>query len=741
MVDPQIFIPGGAEQVELPLSRYLPPIPAGVIAAWLEANVPQGAWLLEPFGAAPLAAVEAARAGYRVAVAANNPIARFLLEMQAQAPQEEAMRAALADLGAARRGDERLEPHILGLYQTECPECGAQTSASAFIWEREATSPLAKIIDCQACGFKGESPTNEEDQARAAAFQRGGPHQARALERIAPSDDPDRVHAEEALGAYLPRAVYALFTIINRLDGLTVSPEKRRLLSALVLSACDRANTLWAHPSGRLRPKQLSTPPQFREYNLWLGIEQAVGLWAQERQAVPIVAWPEVPPESGGISLFEGRLRDMAVDSAGQDFQAVVTAFPRPNQAFWTLSALWAGWLWGREAIGPFALVLRRRRYDWAWHSEALYASLNRLAEQLPADVPLFGLIAESEPGLNAAALIGANLAGFRIEGLSLRREEALMQVQWRYADQNAASRQAEKNEDQVEATVQALLAERGEPTHFLHVQAASLQRLAELPALGSQTRDPGDLYTETRATLEVGLTFRRGFLRFGGSESSPESGQWWLLDAKGARDPLADRLEIALVRTLLRNPGLSTVEIDAQLCAVFSGLLTPPRDLLLACLNSYGEEQEGRWGIRAADLPRARRADLREIHQALAGIGERLGYTVTGEGSIEWRSPDGSLRHRFFVIASAVVGALLLGNHDTAEMNLLVLPGGRSHLVLQKLKRDPRLAQAVEDGWGFVKFRHVRRLAENQSLTPESFEELLALDPLSGDETQAPLL
>lgn len=741
MSNPQIFIPGHEGQVELPLSRYLPPIPAGVIAAWLESNVPRGAWVLEPFGASPLAAVEAARAGYRVAVAANNPIARFLLEMQAQPPQEEAMRSALADLGAARRADERLEPHILGLYATQCPECGMETFASAFIWERESAAPHAKIIDCQVCGHEGEHPTNEEDQARAAGFQRGGPHQARALERIAPSDNPDRVHAEEALGAYLPRAVYALFTIINRLDGLTVSPEKRRLLSALVLSACDRASTLWAHPKGRLRPRQLSTPPQFREHNLWLGIEQAVALWAQERQAVPIVAWPEAPPESGGISLFEGRLREMAESLPGRAFQAVITAFPRPNQAFWTLSALWAGWLWGREAIGPFALVLRRRRYDWAWHSEALYAGLSRMAEGLPKEIPLFGLVAESEPGFNAAALIGANLAGFTVEGLSLRREEAHLQVQWKRVAPTAALTPETKNEDLVEATAQALLAERGEPTHFLHIQAASLMHLAARPQLGGQTADPGDLYTETKATLEVGLTFRRGFLRFGGSESSPESGQWWLLNDKSARTPLADRLEIALVRFLLRRSGRSSAEIDAAMCTVFPGLLTPPKDLLLTTLNSYGDESDGGWRIRAADLPRARRADLSEIRQSLFQIGTRLGYAVSEEQPIAWRGSDGAVRHRFFVIASAVVGAIILGEKEQVDKNLLVLPGGRSQLVLEKTRRDPRLRQTLDDGWRFVKFRHIRRLAENQSLTPESFEELLGLDPLSGDETQAPLL
>src|SRR5512141_1635117 len=52
-----------------PLSRFVPPIPEGVIAAWLQANLPprteisQSILVLDPFGASPRVAVEAARAG------------------------------------------------------------------------------------------------------------------------------------------------------------------------------------------------------------------------------------------------------------------------------------------------------------------------------------------------------------------------------------------------------------------------------------------------------------------------------------------------------------------------------------------------------------------------------------------------------------------------------------------------------------------------------------------------------
>jgi hypothetical protein len=69
------------------------------------------------------------------------------------------------------------------------------------------------------------------------------------------------------------------------------------------------------------------------------------------------------------------------------------------------------------------------------------------------------------------------------------------------------------------------------------------------------------------------------------------------------------------------------------------------------------------------------------------------------------------------------------------------VLPGRRAGLALYKLERDPRFRQAKDDGWRFIKYRHVRRLAENLSLTRDSFAELLDLDPLTLEQLQAPLL
>ncbi len=731
----------GRPAAPTPLERYLPPLPAGVVSAWLEAasqagRLEPGDWVLDPFGAAPLAALEAARAGYRVAVAAGNPVAQFLLEFRARAVSADALRGALAELAAARRGAERLETALLELYSTRCPACGAEQPAEAFVWAREAEAPHAKLLDCKACGAAGEYPTDEADQQRARQYQRSGPHLARALQRIAPPGDPDRQHAEDALQGYLPRAVYALVMVINRVEGMQLSDDEHDLVTALLLSACDRATSLWAHPGGRSRPKQLNAPAQFREYNLWHELERSVALWAEDGPAVPVVRWPE-PPPAGGISLFEGPLREMQ-GLKDAPVKAALAALPRPNQAFWTLCALWAGWLWGAEAIGPFAAVLRRKRYDWAWHTEALHAALSVLEGALAADTPFFGMVCEAEEGFNAAGLAAANLAGFRLEGMAMRRDQAQLQLDWRKGA--APAKAIDTGPQAVARAGRALLAARGEPSHFLHLQAAGLGELSRRLRLGGAAKTPGDLFTEARQMIEAGLE-DPAFARLGGSSQSQETGAWWLQEAVAARSPLADRVEIAVVRHLLRRPGADQELIDRTLCQVFPGLLTPPVALVEAALHSYGEEQDGAWRISAADSPAARRADLQEMRQLLAALGGRLGYAIQGESPLEWRNAAGDLVFAFYPIASAVVGELLLAAGTPPAQSAVVLPGRRSRLALEKLGRDPRLAAVREAGWRFLKFRHVRRLAGTQNLGSQTFTELLDLDPLTLEEAQTPLL
>src|SRR5512145_2529323 len=479
------YLSGGRTDSSGPLNRFLPPVPESTARAFTTGlNLP-GAWILDPFAATPRMTVEMARAGQRVLVTAGNPVSRFLLDLAAHPPKLTDLQAALADLSAARKEGQRLETHLQSLYLTKCENCGRELPAEAFLWESKSTTLTGRIYNC-VCGSGGEHPATHEDVENAARWaQIDGLHRSRALERVAPRDDPDRPFAEEALGFYLPRAVYALGTIVNRLDGLSTSDERRRCMTALLLYAVDSANALWPHTSERPRPRQLTFPSVYRENNVWLALEAGVKAWASEEAPIPFSLWPEEPPESGGLCIFEGPLRELAPELGEIPLKAVVGALPRPNQAFWTLSALWSGWLWGQAAVGPFKAVLRRRRYDWQWHAEALKALFGYLVGVIPADCPFFAILAEAEPSFISAAFLAAHATGFEIDGLAMRTESEPIQILWK-KNQTTGSLAARRKQplpldaNYTRKILREILEAHAEPWPYLHLHALALAALAE---------------------------------------------------------------------------------------------------------------------------------------------------------------------------------------------------------------------------------------------------------------------
>lgn len=744
-MDTFTLIPGTLPANPGPLARFLPPLEEGVVSAWLQANVEPGAWVLDPFGVAPRLSLEAARSGYRVLTAANNPITRFLLEMAAASLPATEFKAALAGLAASRKGEERLENHLQALYLTPCAACQRETPAHAFLWRKGEEAPYARIYRCSSCGDSGERLAVPVDLQRAAETVRSaGLARARVLERVAPLGDPDREYAEEAIRHYPPRALYALATLINRLDALQLTPERRRALTALLLSACDAGNCLWPHPTERPRPKQLSTPPQYLEHNLWLALEEAVGLWAETRSPLPCVRWPKAQevPESGGLLLYEGRIRDLAAAMGEMPVRAVIGALPRPNQAFWTLSALWAGWLWGREAAEPFKAVLRRRRYDWGWQALALYAALQHVFGLLPPGAPFFGLLAEAEPGSLAAALMASGSAGFDLRGMALRTVHDPMQLLWTrgerlHREQAYPEENRRASLDDVRAALREHLRERGEPATYFALYAAGLEAQARGRGLMRPAGDFDEGVREAQSLVQRALQSDEQLERLDAGERSLEIGLWDLCRRQERAESLADRVERAVVVFLQKNPGCTLLDLERGLYPQFPPLMAPPRALVQAVLDSYAWQQGGGWQLRPEDRAAARRAELSRMVALLRSIGERLEYAVEqpAETVLLWLEA-GQPARMFYLLASALVGKVLAENRYAVEKCLLVIPGGRAGLLAYKQARDPTLRRALS-GWRIVKFRLLRALAEIPILNRQTFEEQIASDPIEQAQGQ----
>jgi len=109
----------------------------------------------------------------------------------------------------------------------------------------------------------------------------------------------------------------------------------------------------------------------------------------------------------------------------------------------------------------------------------------------------------------------------------------------------------------------------------------------------------------------------------------------------------------------------------------------------------------------------------------------------------MQWQNEKGEEMFTFYTKKSCDISQLVLRSPDENKtIKVIVLPASRSRLIAYRLREDPRLAGALESGWRFLKFRHLRRLAAIENLTRELWRNMLDSDPMLWDAPeQAPLL
>ena len=725
-----------------PLKRFIPPLEEGVIAQVLaDERLPAGL-VLDPFGASPRLVLEAAQSGRAVLVAANNPVTRFILQHTLQPFKLNQLQAALSHLAAIPKDDTRMERFILDLYGSSCTRCGEAVIVEFFVWDLELGGPTHKVYSCDQCAHAGESAATEEDWNRALDYSRRGLQHALALEKVAPASDPDRQHAEAALSVYTGRAIFALITITNKIDQLVLDESLLRALHALLLSAFDGANALWSYPEGRERPRQLRASQRFREQNIWRALEQAVETWAMDSPDLRVSAWPgDSPLQAGTVAIYPGTVRDLMKTLDPGEVSLLLTVPPRHNQAFWTLSALWAAWLWGRETAAPIKVALRRRRYDWSWHAAALRTVLSGLVDSLKADIPLIAYMPEAEPGFIAAVLSGFNAAGFALRGRALRAGENQAAFHWAMDSDAQGACGKKEREERMRASGKQVLNSRAEPSAYPVLHAAAWSDLVTDGLLESIREAEGRQFMQVMGeSLETVLGDRKTFLHMGRG-ADVESGLYWLHDPLFAEASLADLVERRVLELLRKEGWAFEYDLDKQICDEFQGLLTPDRRLIAVCLRSYAEgpDADGRWSLRAEDHAPARQQDCDEVRDLLVKLGSQLEFEVSEGDTIKWLGDAGEVNYAFRVMETAVWAGVL--QPDVAGGITFVIPGGRAQLVAEKARRDPRLQDWLQGDPPVIKFRLVRRLMAETTLTRENFMERLAIDPPEHQDPQLPLL
>ena len=712
-----------------PLGRFLPPLPRGVFSQWLEENTKPGDLILDPLGANPLSAVEAARASRRVLFARNNPILWLMLEAFASAPSNDLLRGLVNKLLLSRHMGVTLDQHLQSIYETTCNICGKRIQPIGFVWENKGEIPIAKVYTCPHCGDSGEKPVSELDIQNLGRLGKISLHRTRAFQRVMQGGDYEKESIETALDCYLPRAIYVTMLLVNRLEGLALEKPERLLLQAILVSVFDEATSLWHWPEKDHRHLQLSLPSRFIEKNLWISLDTAPGNWKQEGGAIPVSYWPKLPPHEGGICLYQRRLADQKSLLEAEKPAALISVFPRPNQAFWTLSALWSGWLWGRKGVTPMRSALSRRRYDWDWFAQAIRASFHSLAPGLIQGTQVFGLFPQPTPNFYLGLQTGMCTAGFIASGAASRLADDLIQCHWSLTPQSPFS-----SDFNFRTSIADFLNNRGEPANFQEIITHCLTELSlsgNLPESMNMVSDT--LFSVIQNEIAAILRDDQFLQTFNSSQSG--GSQWWLCDTRLAQTPLSEQVEQHIRNILLKREPIVQREVEKQVCGQFRGSSTPPAELIHLCLESYADpvlKAVHQYLLLPDENLNNRNLDLIEMRSLISLCAQKMKVKEESDkGSLTWKTQENLILYRYFFVDSCSISKFIQETpSDEGVNNVILFPGSRSRLLVYRLKQDPRLETASEQNWSFVKFRTLRRLAKQENLSLNLWKELLVSDP-----------
>ena len=733
------YLEGEGIDREVPFSRYLPQHPAGVMQKWLTQKSPPGSWVLEPIGASPAAIIEMAEAGHKVLVASNNPVVAFELEVLSQAPAKTEFQSVLRELSVQKKGDERLQKHIQSLYLTRCATCGKEVDADYFLWRRSEDVPYAKYYRCQACGDEGEHLISESDIDRLAPYKRSDPlHRARALEKIPELTRAARANLEELLKVYAPRPLYVLFTLINKIEGMSLSPARRELLHALLLSALDAGHALWPAGEGSDRPRVMNIPAEYVEHNLWLALERGTDAWSVREKPITMTHWPDLP-QDGGICLYQGRMRDLLQQKPAISLDSICCVLPRPNQVFWSLSTLWCSWLWGKETAANFKNVLERQRFDWYWHANAVNSALAPAARMVKPGSSAFCLMPEPVPGFVASAFEACCTANLNLAGLAYKDEQHPIQTEWIAQPANREVKKVNLHK-LIREAIQSSLMQVGEPCRYLQLYTAVLAALtlneAYPPTIQQMTYD---LVNNVHDEIIKVFNDRKLLRRLEATSQDLVSGYWWLVQPEGCQTSLADRVEKEVVNLLQKASEVSAADVQQEMNRRFTGFLTPPAELLEVCLQSYAELDKASqvWRIRESEKYANRQQDMADIQLQLLSLAAKMGLTAEGDNPMEWTDPkdDGSLVYLMCYATTAEMSRWLAASPDESVERVFLFPGSRSGLIRYKLERDPWLRECITQRWHYLKFRTLRELSSRKDISRDLWDLLVDSDPISQED------
>lgn len=756
------------------LSSRFHPVSGAVVRAYLEAHTQPDDLIIDPFCEGSTVPRQAVHAGCRAVGSSFNPLAVRLTRLALAPPTRRQLDAAVTRLGDVPRMGVPFRQHIEGLYAVLCPRCGQPTPADAFTWDRETSTIVHAHWQCQHCGHETPSPTLSDKNVRGETVERRGLHYWFAVDRIAPAGTPLRERAEELMALYTPRNLYALSSLMMRIESSFADDEMQQTLKLLLLSCLDTCSSL-DRPASPVARQRLRPSARFQERNVWRAFVAAASEFptADGKESFPLTDDLRVllaEDRSPGAALLAFGVHRLTISLPPRCAALAVSSPPRPDPALWTLFWLWTGWLFGHKVADSLKPLLRQWRVDWDWYTRTMQATFRALRSLLIDGAPL--ILVFDSPDLAMLESLTLALAGAGYApGTWIRQSDthACRLISYHTPSLPTPPVSPDMLADalcaETSSAAQDLIAARGEPQSWDDLCLPVYQRLAASGLLG-QSAVAEDLPSSPRAfvaeQVQEALAGAEGLIYLGEAVEPEEEAtpsrplRWWRQDAASATPPLSTRVEAMVHQLLLRTLLLTSDALAEEVYRRFPGDLTPALSLIETCLRSYGQEvTPDHWQLRPEDQPDRRAAEIVSIQQELRQLGERLGFEVSlrtetpdapSPGRLPafdvlWRD-EGQPAYAFAIQWTARVHDLLLAEAPVGVQPCLVIPGGRAALVTYKLQRDPRLRRAIaEAGWQFIKYRHLRRILAEENLDRHALKRIVGLDPLiERDGAQMPL-
>ncbi|MCD6576553.1 MAG: hypothetical protein J7K66_00895 [Anaerolineaceae bacterium] len=725
------YIPSRIKEYDLPLNKFIPPLSKGIFPTWIEKMGISKHLLIDPVSANPLLPVELAASGYRVLSARGNPIIGLITEIAASAPTQEDFSIVLNKLFNTRYEQTTLFDHLKGLYLTPCANCGKMIQSDGFIWEKGKDEPISRVYHCQFCADEGVKTISDFDLENLGRLGNLGIHRSRAFQRVLSGGEYEQASLRAALDCYLPRALYVCMLLVNRLERLSLNKDQEKYIHALLLSVFDDAHSLKHWPPRDYRFLQLSVPIKFFECNLFLSLQTASQHWEHVDTAVKVSYWPDLPEKNGGICFYKRNLPEENKLVSGNIPTSITTIFPRPSQAFWTLSAVWSGWLWGNQFVNFIRSALGRRRYDWYWFAKAVHIALRRFSTSLEENTLALGILPQFTPNLVFGLFAGMHASGFELEGSAFRVSDETLQCQWK---KRPTIKKTLQSEFDLHKVINQYLTARGEPVEYRRLIMQTIieyTRENRMPAKLSEVKESDFSRLQN---LMKRLLAETSFLRTFPSDL-PGGSRWWLLNEKNIEQPISEKIELLIRNILFSGKEINLKDLDQIICEKFTGGQTPEPDLIDAILQSYAvpkPDDPDLYKLRFNESANIREEDLKEIKNTLKIIGTSFGLKVTGNSIIYWKSPNSKdYSYIFYPTVSTEISQFVFKHVPPGNaQQVIVFPGSRSSLIYYRLQHDPRFSSAMENRWHFLKFRYLRRLAKKDNLDLHLWMEMLDSDP-----------